>query len=483
MDKKTREVLAKFEQINQIPRCSKHEEKISRWLQQWAGDRGHDVRKDSAGNMCIKVPATAGFENSPIITLQGHMDMVCEKRDGSSHDFDRDPIRVIYGDEWVTADETTLGADNGIALAIALVLAEDSGTIHPPLELLFTVDEESGLIGAKALDPDIFEGKILVNIDSEEEGEFTVGCAGGEDTRIRLDLDSSALPENFRLYDLAVHGLRGGHSGIDIHKHRANANKLIARALDVIQKTADIRIVRVKGGTVHNAIARDATARIALEPTRSDRVKNLIVEFERTLQSEFSSSESSIDLSFGPAETGVADSPALTAEETVKMIHLLLTLPHGVAGMSADIEGLVETSNNLATLDISHQALNALSSQRSSVLSRLDEITARVQAAAALSGAKSEMENSYPAWQPDMASLLLERCKRVYADLYGKEPLVRLIHAGLECGIIGAKKAGMDMISFGPTIRYPHSPEEKLYIPSINKIWSFLTRLLQSYTQ
>jgi dipeptidase D len=427
------------------------------------------------------VPASAGAEDAPVIVIQGHMDMVCEKTPESDHDFARDPIQLKYEDDWVTAEGTTLGADNGIALAVATVLAEDNASVHPPLELLFTVDEESGLIGAKTLDPDIFKGKILLNIDSEEEGEFTVGCAGGQDTRIRLPLEMSNLPAGFQQFDLAVHGLRGGHSGIDIHKHRASANKLLARALHAAHKAADMRIVSLRGGTVHNAIARDAIARIACDPDSSERLQSVFADVERILQSEYSDSEPSLALSFNRVEGGGAS--ALSTEDTLKVVHLIVALPHGVAGMSADIEGLVETSNNLATVDLSDQGLSVLSSQRSSISSRMDEITARIKAIASLAGARISGENSYPPWQPDMDSFLLKRCQSVYVDLFNKEPLVRSIHAGLECGIIGSKTTGMDMISFGPTIRYPHSPEEKLYIPSIIRIWDFINQLLASYTK
>jgi dipeptidase D len=482
MDKTTKKIIDKLQQINRNPRCSKDETRISRWIEAWANDRGFAIRKDAAGNICIDIPATAGYENTPILIIQGHMDMVCEKTKDSGHDFSKDPIRLVYDGDWLKADGTSLGADNGIALAMALELAEDDTTVHPPLELLFTVNEESGLIGAKDLDADLFKGHILLNIDSEEEGEFTVGCAGGQDTRIRLGLRMGEAPDDHQLYDLTVRGLTGGHSGIDIQKHRASANKLLARGLLAVNKAADSCIVSLKGGTVHNAIARDATACITCHPNQADRVQQLIAALENTMRSEYAAGESSLGLAFSPAADHSFDGRSLTPEDTLRVIHLLQALPHGVADMSADIEGLVETSNNLATVEIADGTLNILSSQRSSVMSRLEEITSRIESTAALTGAATADENSYPAWQPDMTSPLLKHCTKVYNSCFGKDPVVQSIHAGLECGIIGAKKTGMDMISFGPTIENPHSPEEKLYIPSIARVWEFLIALLESYT-
>ena len=483
MEAKTREILNRFEEISRIPRCSKKEEAISQWLQNWASEKNFNTLKDSTGNICVKVPATAGNEGTPVIVIQGHMDMVCEKTPESNHDFSKDPIQLKYEDDWVTADDTTLGADNGIALAVATVLAEDKALVRPPLELLFTVNEESGLIGAKALDADMIDGKILLNIDSEEEGEFTVGCAGGQDTRIHLGLERSDLPAELHCFDLAVHGLRGGHSGIDIHKHRASANKLLARALNAVNNDTQAYIISFQGGTVHNAIAREATARIACNPDVSGQLQALIAEVEQQFQTEYSVAEQSLKLSFQAVEKDSACDSALTAESSLKMIRLLLALPFGVAEMSADIEGLVETSSNLANVELDNERLSILSSQRSLIRSRLAEITNRIESIAALAGARITGENSYPPWQPDMDSLLLKRCQATYNDLFNKAPIVKSIHAGLECGIIGSKKEGMEMISLGPTIRFPHSPEEKLYIPSLIRIWEFITRLLASYTE
>jgi dipeptidase D len=478
----TRKIIDNLARINAIPRCSKKEEKIARWFVDWAAERRYPTRRDEAGNLCIKVPATAGREAAPTVILQGHMDMVCEKTPDSRHDFDSDPIRLVRNGDWISADRTTLGADNGIALALALTLGDEPAVVHPPLELLFTVDEESGLLGAKNLDPGLVDGRILLNIDSEEEGVFTIGCAGGQETRIRLDLQRTADPSDRRYFDLTISGLRGGHSGIDIHKPRASANVLMARVLHAISRLTSFDIVSLKGGTVHNAIARDAAGRISCAPQQIEGVQQVVAECRKTFANEYGAGENQLDIRLNEAATKTIDDGALTATDTRKAIALLLALPHGVTRMSADIEGLVETSNNLATLALSGTGVEILSSQRSAVMTRLAEITARIHAVADLAGAAATDENSYPAWEPSLDSALLQRCKAVYRDRFGRDPVVQTIHAGLECGLIGARKPGMDMISFGPTIENPHSPDEKLFVPSVARVWDFIVQLLASFT-
>ena len=481
MNPQIKKVLDNFEQISQIPRRSKHEEKIARWFQDWAADRGFGVRKDAAGNLCIAVGATGGLEDRPTVVVQGHMDMVCEKTKDSTHDFTRDPIRFVYDGDWLKADRTSLGADNGIALALAMALVEEATVGHPPLELLFTVDEESGLTGATKLDADIFSGQYLLNIDSEEEGVFTVGCAGGKDVSLQMTFDPKPCPADHRIGELTVRGLCGGHSGVDIHKRRASANRLLARALLCASDGSNVRLVAMKGGTVHNAIARDASARIACPPADLSSLAARTEELQTLLQQEYADVEPSLTLFFRSAEETAAASSALTTEDTRKVIQLLMALPHGVSAMCGDMPSVVETSNNLATVALADKSLKILSSQRSSVISRLEEITSRVESIAWLAGARTSVTNSYPAWQPDMASPLLSRCRQVYRDLFNKAPEVQTIHAGLECGIIGAKEEGMQMISFGPTIENPHSPDERLHVPSIGMVWEFLVGLMKSF--
>ena len=479
MHEKTREILDIFEQIASIPRCSKHEEKISEWLQSWARDKGFAMRADEAGNVVIEVEASEGYEKAPVVVIQGHMDMVCEKTPDSAHDFSKDPIRPIVDGDWLRADNTTLGADNGIAIAMGLVLATDKAVAHPPLELLFTVDEEQGLTGAAKLAPDFIRGRILINIDSEDEGVLTVGCSGGKETRISLPLSFGELPEGYRVYRLAVSGLRGGHSGVDIHKHRASANRILARMLALASLAADIRLVSIKGGTAHNAIARDAEACIAFDSANEGAVGKMISGFEQTVRNEFAASEKAPSLEIFATESSAGQ--VASAEDTARAINLMLALPHGVIGMSPDIEGLVETSTNFATVEIKDSALKILASLRSSVMTKLDELSGRIEALSALAGADTESANAYPAWEPDMDSPLLERCKNIYQKLYGKQPAVEIIHAGVECAILGDKYPGMDMISLGPTIQNPHSPEERINIPTIGKVWDYLVEALKSF--
>jgi len=474
-------IIELFEQISQIPRCSKQEEKISQWLHQWAMSNDFQVTMDKTGNMRVAVPATPGCEDSPLVVIQGHMDMVCEKRPDSPHDFNKDPIRVIIDGDWLKADGTTLGADNGIALAMAMALATDDTLKRPPLELLFTVDEETGLTGAMGMDADLVGGRILINIDSEDEGEFTIGCAGGTETRITIPLGARNAPGNHALWQLVTGGMRGGHSGIDIHKHRANAIKLIARTLEFIYRNTSIWLVDLTGGKSHNAIPREARAQFAAESGKD--LAPLVSDFENTLRKEYALSDSSLFVTLEHVSEGASSAQALSETDTRKILAFLLSLPDGVDDMSAEIEDLEETSSNLAKVELKKNALDVISSQRSSVMSRLDEITVKVESAAVLAGAETRNANEYPAWAPDLSSPLLHRCRSVYQELFQKEPKVKALHAGLECGVIGAKCSGMDMISIGPTIRNPHSPDECLNVPSVAKVWEFLVALLKSYAE
>ena len=483
MDKQTRRILDIFEKIDSIPRCSKHEERISRWLQEWAEDQGLDHSADQWGNVVMRIPPSPGFEKSPAVVIQGHMDMVCEKAADSGHDFSKDPIRFVYEGDWLKADRTTLGADNGIAIAMALALAGDATLAHPALELLFTVDEEQGLTGANKLCGDFIRGRILLNLDSEEEGVLTVGCSGGRETRITLPVEFSELPGGFLSRRITVGGLKGGHSGVDIHRHRASANKLLARLLEALSRAFDIRLVSIQGGSAHNAIPRDSEAVIALSPANEESLQKIVAGFEQTARNEHTASESSIAIRVsGSGDTADRSIQALSAADTVKAIRLMLVIPHGVLGMSAEVEDLVETSNNFAVISTQKDSLRLLTSQRSSVMSRLDSVTAEIEALAHLAGAATETGSDYPSWPANMSSPLLARCRNVYRDLYGKEPAVNIMHAGLECAVLGARFPDMDMISFGPTILNPHSPDEKILLPAIAGVWKYLVELLRSFS-
>ncbi|KKI00004.1 aminoacyl-histidine dipeptidase [Methanosarcina sp. 1.H.T.1A.1] len=505
MHPKTRQILEMFEEINKIPRCSKHEEKLSLWLKEWAVAGGFEVKTDAVNNVLVKVPATLGYENSPVIILQGHMDMVCEKSKDSKHDFSRDPVRCVYEGDWLRGDGTSIGADNGIALAMGLVLAEagKKGEIgHPPLELLFTVDEETGLTGVMGLEKGFFEGRILLNLDSEDEGAFIVGCAGGKNSRITLPLEWEPFEYGkgcqFGLCKLVVEGLEGGHSGVEIHRQRANGIQLLARAFAGLREQVGkecIRLVFLSGGGTHNTIPNFMDAFVALDREKFEQAERLVSEFGKTLRSEYAKTDPDLVLSFREVENGIVfensegkvarkEAPAnrvFSSGTEEKLLGLLLALPHGVYRMSDRIPGLVETSNNLATVRTGKTEIQIISSQRSSVMSRLAEISGKVEAVAKLAGAGVEHETGYPAWEPDLESGLISRCRQVYTRTFQKEPEIEVVHAGLECGVIGSKCMDMEMISFGPTIKDPHSPAERIFIPSIEKVWIFLENLLKSY--
>ena len=482
MKEKVKVVLDYFEQINAIPRCSKHEEQIGQWLKQWAKTKQFAIKKDAAGNLLVKVPPTAGYENAPVIVIQGHTDMVCEKSPDSPHDFSKDPVKNIIDGDWLRADNTTLGADNGIAIALAMAVACDEAIAHPPLELLFTVDEETGLNGAKELEPGFIEGRILLNVDSETEGVFTVGCAGGRHTHISRKLTLTDPPAEYQLFSLNISGLHGGHSGIDIIKQRASANKILARTLSRIAAACDIRLVSVKGGTAHNAIARDADAVFACAGKAAPGLARIVAEFEHTIQKDYNNIESNLAINLSAPESAAQTKTALSPADTQAAINLLLALSHGVMGMSGTFTDIVETSNNLATVEIKGDTLQILTSQRSLTQSRLDEITATIRATASIAGADARCDSEYPPWTPNMQSALLELCRKIYSQVFDQEAMVKSVHAGLECAIIGDKYDGMDMISFGPDLRDPHSPNEGLYIPSLEKIWRFMVALLKSYS-
>ncbi len=479
MDNETRIIVDIFEQISAIPRQSKHEEKLSRWLTDWAVRRTLEHRTDNKGNVVIRVPASSGYESSPIVILQGHMDMVCEKTPGSSHDFSKDPIRLVYDGDWITATETTLGADNGIALAYALAAAQVEGLQHPRLELLVTVDEETGLTGANALADDFVDGRILLNLDSEDEGVFTIGCAGLKIATLSFESDKMEIEAGSKGMEITVGGLAGGHSGVDIHRHRANANKLLSRVLAPLFREARAGIVSISGGSVRNAIPRDARAIVAVRPENVSKALKIVEERISAFKMEYGSTDVNISLSADPVSLN--GSRRYTDEFTGNVVRLLSVLPNGVQEYSADIHGLVETSCNLAVIEEIGEKLEIHSSQRSSQMSQLDELTATIESAGVLAGAKMRSGNSYPPWTPKTESELLRRAREVYVNVYSREPKIGAIHAGLECGVIGAKYPGMDMISFGPTIRHAHSPDERVHIPSIETTWNYLKALLASF--
>jgi dipeptidase D len=476
---KTVEILKWFAEIDKIPRCSKQEERVGQWLLDWAKSHHLAAKRDGIGNVLIQVPGSPGYENSAPVIIQGHQDMVCEKTPDSEHNFEKDPIRLVYDGEWLKADGTTLGADNGIDIAMGLTAALDKELRHPPLELLFTVDEETGLTGAFALEPGFVTGKQLLNIDSEVEGVFTVGCAGGQKSEHFLSLDYGAIPSGYKPFTLEAGGMSGGHSA-DIHQEKANAIKVLARVLQGIleQGAVDFRLADVKGGTVDNAIPREAKAVIYAPGDSFQKLNRVVSSLGPVIRQEFKNTDPGLALTV--KEGSKKSYPeAVSHGETGIVIRLILAIPHGIYAMSTEVEHFVETSNNLASIKIEDTQLIVVTSQRSPIESRLDDVTRHIAAVVGLAGGTTRNRDRYPGWQANLKSQLLRQCVAVYETLYGKKPVVETTHGGLECGVIGSKFPGMDMISFGPTIKDPHSPDEKVHIGSIGKVWDFMAALLQ----
>lgn len=467
-----------FYNLTQIPRPSKKEEKVRAYLRNLAKENSIDFSEDSLGNIVFRIPATPGYENKPTIVLQGHVDMVCEKNKDVEFDFENQPINIYVDGDYVKAKGTTLGADNGIGVASALAIAFDKDSVHGPLELLFTVDEETGLTGAQVLTSDFVKGRILLNLDSEEHGTFFVGCAGGQDTKGVLDVKFVDLTDEYKPYELMVSGLKGGHSGLDIKIGRANAIKLLARMLDKLQKNnIDFYISDITGGSKHNAIPREAEVKLFIKSNDFEKVSKLATEFEKEALMEYKKNDGDLKVTLKEIN---ADKKAYDQNLKQKLIRILLALPHGVISMSPDIEGLVETSTNLATIVANDQEIIIGTSQRSSVEPAKYYIFSCVRSIFELGGCRLLVGDGYPAWQPNLESQVLKVAVNCYKKLENQEPKIEAIHAGLECGIIGAKYDGMDMISFGPTMHNVHSPDEKLNIPSVPKYYNLLKEILKT---
>ncbi|MCP4213009.1 MAG: aminoacyl-histidine dipeptidase [bacterium] len=476
---KTVEILELLEKINRTPRCSGNEEDIALWLMGWAKENAFDARRDGTGNLVICVPASSGYENSPTVIIQGHMDMVCEKTPDSPHDFSKDPITHVYDGEWLKADRTTLGADNGIAIAMGMAAATDKTLKRPPLELLFTVDEERGLTGAFALESDFVQGRILLNIDSEEEGVFTVGCAGGLKSKHTLPLQKAPITPGSVPLTITACGMAGGHSA-DIHFETANAIKVLTRTLDAVMQKTEFRMADIKGGTADNAIPRECQTLVYIPADKEAAVAAVVDGIRETIKAEFKNTDPNLDIQI-TKDTPGEPSEILTPADTTRLIDFILAAPHGIWAMSTEVKNFVETSNNFANVRIESNQLIATSSQRSPVYSRLDAVTQQLEKVVRLAGGGTENKGRYPGWNADMKSPLLAKCIAVYENLYEKQPVVETTHGGLECGVIGSKVPGMDMISFGPTIHFPHSPEEKIHIPAVGRVWDFLAALLASF--
>ena len=468
-----------FYNISRIPRCSKHEEGVRAYIIDMAKRLNLEYKVDDTGNVVVRKPGTGSLKDKATVIVQGHMDMVCEKNKGTAHDFSKDPIRFIRTDEgWIKAEGTTLGADNGIGLCMGLALLEDDNIEHPPLEVLATVDEETGMTGAMGLKQGFLEGKILINLDSEEEGIIYIGCAGGKHTILTEPIHWEAIPaEMNQRVSIKIKGLHGGHSGMEINKGLGNAIKLLSRLLYKFSENTAFRVVEIDGGTAHNAIPREADAVLAMDDMALTELGKLADRYQAIFNEELRFVEDNIEVILDEAD-GMDKCMSEAAGQ--KLIRTLYAMPHGVQAMSHAVEGLVETSTNMAVVKTRDDMVYMLTSQRSSVATSIVDIADKVAALGKLAGYTVEQGGGYPAWQPNPDSKILQVCTDVYKKMYQKEPSVEAVHAGLECGIIGEANPGMDMISFGPDIRGAHSPAERVDPKSVASVWDYLLEVLKA---
>ena len=467
-----------FEDISLIPRCSQDEDRIRNYLKKFAAERNLKNVEDEVGNIVIKKPATKGYEKAKGVVLQGHMDMVCEKNSGTQHDFSKDPIRLVKDGDWLKADGTTLGADNGIAVAMALAVLDSDDIEHGPIEALFTTDEESGLTGALGLDPSILDGRILLNMDSEEEGVFYVGCAGGVTTSGWCPIEWSPTPDGYVHYKLSITGLKGGHSGGDIHENRGNAIKFAARLLWNLLEKVDVRIATLEGGGKHNAIPRECFVTFVAPANQQESTLQIVDDIRNNIATEYQDIEPELTITLEHEQS--APEKVLSPKATFKAVNCVFMMPHGVDEMSRAIPGLVETSTNLALVHLQDYEVQIVTSQRSSMISKRDNMANRITAILRCPGARVSYAAVYPAWTPDPKNPLINVFKSVYNKLNNSDPEFTAIHAGLECGVIGDKFPDMTMISFGPDLQEVHTPNERLSISSVERIWKMLIEALKS---
>jgi len=466
-----------FEKICSIPRPSKHEEKISLWIQSWAKELGLAVKEDAVGNLFIKKPATAGMEDRKGIILQAHMDMVPQKNNDTAHDFLTDPIKpyIIESGDWVTAEGTTLGADNGVGLASALAVLASDDIAHGPLEVLVTIDEEAGMTGAFGLEAGWLDGDILINTDSEQEGEVYMGCAGGIDGNANFPLNFEAVPSDYQAFNLSISGLKGGHSGVDIHTGRANANKLLVRFLLDASNEFEIRLTELNGGSLRNAIPREANASFVIAKDNVAALKTALDAYLTTIRKNLGAIETDIDmLLISPEDFDQCWTNATQAA----ILRALNACPNGVVRMSDDIEGIVETSLNLGVINTRGKKFNAMVLIRSLHDDGRLETQRTVQSVFELAGANIVLSSAYPGWKPNPDSAIMQTVRDTYQDIFGKIPAVMVIHAGLECGLFKTAYPHWDMVSIGPTIKFPHSPDEKIEIATVEQYWQLLVAVL-----
>jgi dipeptidase D len=466
-----------FSEICKVPRPSKKEKLITEYILGVARKLNLEHEVDETGNILIRKPASGGYDHFPVVILQSHIDMVCEKNSDTYHDFDNDPIIPRIEGEWVKATGTTLGADDGIGIAAQLAILEADDIEHGPLEMLFTVDEETGLTGAKGLKPGFLKGRILLNLDSEDEGELFIGCAGGQDTKAFLNYSHIAVNYDFTGYQIKVTGLQGGHSGDDINKGRGNAVKILNRLLWSASHHFEVRISEIDGGNLRNAIAREAFANIIVPNRFSNDFLQYVKKFNKIVKEEFKITEPALLVSYNPIELPDYLIDLSTQE---RLLNALYACPHGVIAMSAVVPNFVETSTNLASVKMNDKVIEIGTSQRSSSEHGKEDVLNMVESVFRLAGAKITHDDGYPGWKPDPKSPILDITRKAYVKLFKQEPKVLAIHAGLECGLIGEQYPGIDMISYGPTIKGAHSPDERLEIETVQRFWDLTLEVLKN---
>lgn len=468
-----------FYSLTQIPRPSNHEEQIQDFIEKFGNDLGLETIKDEVGNIIIRKPATPGMENRQGVIFQGHLDMVPQKNSDTKHDFEKDPIETLIDGEWVTANGTTLGADNGIGVAAAMAVLASKDMVHGPVEALFTATEETGMDGANGLKPGILQGDILLNLDSEDEGELYVGCAGGEDVTGQFTYELIDTPAGHVAYDLNITGLKGGHSGMDIILGRGNANKLFFRILKKAVNECGARLASINGGSLRNAIPREAFGVVIVPADNAKAFEALVAQCFEVAAKELAATEPSIKV-----EAVATELPAkvMCQQGQDRITNAVHACPNGVIRMSDSMKGLVETSCNMAIVKSNHETctIEVCILMRSSVDSAKASLGSRIESLFTLAGATTTFSGEYPGWQPNMESPILKTMQEVYNNMYGKTPEIKAIHAGLECGILGGAYPNWDMISFGPTIRFPHSPDEKVNIATVTKFWDYIKETLKN---
>lgn len=464
-----------FYSLTQVPRPSGKKEPVGTFIENFGKSLGLETLRDEVGNVLVRKPATPGMEDRKAVVLQAHMDMVPQKNSGIAHNFETDPIQAYIDGEWVTAKDTTLGADNGIGVAAAMAVLESKDIAHPAIEMFITVDEETGMFGAFGLQPGFLKGDILINMDSEDEGELYVGCAGGLDANITFAYQEVEVPEGDVALKVSLTGLKGGHSGVDIHLQRANANKLMFRFLKEAVAEYEARLASIDGGSLRNAIPREAFAVITVPEEGVQDILDFAAECQDLFTEEFKGVEGNITLSVEQVDL---PSGLLPEEIQDDLINGVTACFNGVYRVLPELPSVVETSNNLAIIKSNGKTVELKSLLRSSVDSRKEELASVIESTFALAGAKIEFTGGYPGWKPNLNSPILKEMTTVYENKYGKTPKVMIIHAGLECGILGTNYPNMDMISFGPTIRYPHSPDEKVNIATVKMFWDYLVETL-----